>query len=42
MPKTGYFVSSGYIGFVNGKEMLFASEKDYFEYMEEYDYESQS
>lgn len=29
----GYFTSSGYVGFVNGKEMLFASETDYYEYL---------
>lgn len=31
----GYFIQSGYIGFVNGKPMLFASEKDYYEFMED-------
>ena len=31
----GYFTKEGYMGFVNGKYMLFASESDYREYMEE-------
>lgn len=31
----GYFVSEGYMGMVEGRYMLFASEKDYREYMEE-------
>ena len=29
----GYTVESGYMGFVNGVYMLFASEKDYEDYM---------
>lgn len=33
----GYFVSYGYIGFVNGRKMLFASAEEYYEYMEEID-----
>lgn len=31
----GYFVSEGYMGMVEGRYMLFASEKDYREYLEE-------
>ena len=31
----GYFVSYGYMGFVNGRYMLFASEEEYYEYIEE-------
>lgn len=31
----GYVVEEGYMGLVNGKYMLFASEGDYREYMEE-------
>lgn len=31
----GYPVSVGYIGYVNGKKMLFESEGAYEEYMEE-------
>ena len=27
----GYFTSSGYMGLVNGKYVLFASESDYYE-----------
>ena len=30
----GYYVSSGYMGFVKGKYMLFVSESEYYEYME--------
>ena len=30
----GYFTSYGYMGFVNGKWILFASESDYYEFME--------
>lgn len=30
----GYYVSNGYMGMVNGNYMLFASEEDYLEYME--------
>lgn len=30
----GYTVESGYMGYVNGSYMLFASEMDYEEYME--------
>lgn len=28
----GYIVPSGYMGYVNGKYMLFATELDYIEY----------
>lgn len=31
----GYHTESGYMGFVNGKYQLFASEADYFEWMED-------
>lgn len=31
----GYFVPFGYRGLVNGKWMLFATETEYHEYMEE-------
>lgn len=34
---SGYNVSYGYIGFVDGKKMLFASETEYHEHMEEPD-----
>ncbi len=31
----GYATSSGYMGYVNGRYMLFASEGEYREYMED-------
>ena len=31
----GYFTESGYMGYVNGKYVLFASEADYIEYATE-------
>lgn len=31
----GYSVESGYMGYVEGKYMLFASEADYVEYLSE-------
>lgn len=31
----GYPTSEGYMGFVNGRYMLFASESEYREYIEE-------
>lgn len=31
----GYTTSNGYMGYVNGRYMLFASEEEYIEYMEE-------
>ncbi len=31
----GFFVTEGYMGFVDGIYLLFASERDYMEYMEE-------
>ena len=30
----GYFVNNGYMGMVEGKYMLFASEDDYRDYLE--------
>lgn len=30
----GYYVDAGYMGYVEGKYILFASETDYREYME--------
>ena len=30
----GYYTPNGYRGLVNGRYMLFASEADYYEYME--------
>lgn len=29
----GYFISDGYMGYVNGEYMLFASESEYREYV---------
>ena len=31
----GYSIECGYMGYVNGSYMLFASEADYIEYMSE-------
>lgn len=31
----GYTVGSGYMGYINGRYFLFASEAEYREYMEE-------
>ncbi len=31
----GYVVSYGYMGYVNGKYMLFADEEDYRDYIED-------
>ena len=31
----GYVVSDGYMGYVNGKYMLFADEEDYLDYIED-------
>ena len=31
----GYYVAGGYMGYVDGEYMLFASEEDYREYMED-------
>ena len=31
----GYVVSDGYMGYVNGKYMLFADEEDYRDYIED-------
>ena len=33
----GYYVSTGYMGYVEGKYILFASESEYYEYMKECD-----
>lgn len=30
----GYYVASGYMGYVDGSYMLFADEHDYLEYLE--------
>lgn len=32
---SGYWTSYGYIGFVNGIKRLFASDTEYYEFMEE-------
>lgn len=29
----GYFVPSGYMGFVDGRHMLFSTEQEYLEYI---------
>ena len=29
----GYYTSSGYMGYVEGKYILFATENEYYEYM---------
>lgn len=29
----GYYVASGYMGYVEGKYMLFANESEYYEYI---------
>ena len=31
----GYDTSNGYMGYVEGKHILFASEREYFEFMED-------
>ena len=31
----GYHTSNGYMGYVDGKYILFASDKEYFEFMED-------
>ena len=31
----GYNTSSGYMGYVDGKYILFASDKEYYEFMED-------
>lgn len=31
----GYFVGSGYMGMVEGRYILFASEEDYLDYLED-------
>ncbi len=30
----GYFTGNGYMGYVNGKYILFASESEYYDYLE--------
>lgn len=32
----GYYVNSGYMGYVNGYYMLFASESEYYDYISEH------
>ena len=32
----GYYVSCGYMGFINGSYRLFATESEYVEYFEEH------
>lgn len=32
----GYYVADGYMGYVEGRYMLFASDSDYYEYMARY------
>ena len=36
----GYFVTEGYMGYVDGRYQLFADETDYIEYMEEQNLEA--
>ena len=31
----GYFVEDGYMGYVDGSDVLFADERDYWEFLEE-------
>ena len=31
----GYYVNEGYMGYINGIYMLFASESDYYDYAKE-------
>ena len=31
----GYYVADGYMGFVSGRYMLFASEAEYYDYVED-------
>lgn len=31
----GFYIEEGYVGLVDGKWMLFATEEDYIEYMKE-------
>lgn len=37
----GYLTAAGYMGLVAGRWMLFASETEYYEYLEEDDHEDQ-
>ena len=32
---TGYYITEGYMGYVNGRYMLFADESDYRDYLED-------
>ena len=34
-PMKGYFVEDGYMGYVDGSYVLFADERDYWEFVEE-------
>lgn len=38
----GYFTNNGYVGYVNGIPMLFASESDYYDYMMEEQYDERA
>ena len=31
----GYFVQAGYVGYVNGRKMLFCSQEEYLDYISE-------
>lgn len=31
----GYYITEGYMGYVNGRYMLFADERDYRDYLED-------
>ena len=31
----GYYITEGYMGYVNGRYMLFANESDYRDYLED-------
>ena len=33
---SGYWCANGYVGFVNGAKMLFSSDIEYYEYMEDH------
>lgn len=32
----GYYTQTGYMGYIQGKYMLFASESEYYEYVKEW------
>lgn len=38
----GYFVPDGYMGYVNGRYILFASESDYYDFVKEIQNEAES